>query len=826
MLHLLRKTRTPFVKTGLLTFILLFTLSRLLAQQQDSTTHSIFNDTLQIGEIIISAKTAIKINKDTISYQVDSFYKDPLATTEDVLKRLPGVEVSRDGTITINGKTVTKLYINGKEYDADDLTSITQNLPAEILEKIQVADYHSEEASFSGRKETAENKVINLQFKKKYKSGIYGRGAVGYGTKDRYQSGLFGNYMSKEGSRVTAIGNINNTGMSDVSNSFNNNAWRSPGVRNERKANINFSNNINPKWKLSGGYYFDNHTNSLTSSTLRNTYLANDSILLQEQQQNTVSQNNSHRLNLRSRWKPNEKLRINNDISISYRNQNADNNNSDITYQNEQRLIDFQRTTTVTNNNDDINLRLSNTVMKAFAKEKRTLIIRAFATYSNKENKGNNTTSNSYTMPLSSNTVINLINGNNKNLSTNVGIRYSEPIGKRNLLSLDYNNTYDNSNNNREVLLENNGATITDTAQSRTYENINIEHNIGLTYQYTTDRFYTTLGFQLLPYDRKTTDPINSNNNVAQKGINYAPSLHVQYDLSKTQNIGLGYNGRINTPNLNQLQPVPDYTDSLNIYIGNPNLKPEISNTISLNYRNYKPSGANTNINLHGSWYQQKITNNVIITNSKRETRPINADGNYSLSSSISNTVPILKKKIRLTTSIQGSLQNNVSVVNNILQKRKNYLISPRIRMVFFLEDIYEGSLTYNYSWNKTITTNSTNNLLQTHNLSQQGSFILPFNITWKYDISYISNNGLNQDFEQDFLLINTSVDKEFKKIKGLFLSIQAFDIFNKYPTVQRNINDNYYEDVAVNRIGSYYMLSLIYRFTSFPAAREVPELF
>ncbi|MBZ0100276.1 MAG: hypothetical protein K8F30_14445, partial [Taibaiella sp.] len=153
----------------ILSFLLSFT-----AFAQRDTTRSQTLDTLQLGEIVISAKTAVRIHGDTVSYRVDSFITDPLANTEDVLKRLPGVEVSREGKITIEGKPVNKLFINGKEYFADDLANVIRNLPAEVIEKIQVTDWRDEDAQFTGNKENATEKVVNLQMKKKYSGGVYG----------------------------------------------------------------------------------------------------------------------------------------------------------------------------------------------------------------------------------------------------------------------------------------------------------------------------------------------------------------------------------------------------------------------------------------------------------------------------------------------------------------------------------------------------------------------------------------------------------------------------------------------------------------------------
>ncbi len=800
--------------------ILSFLLSFTALAQQD-TTRSQTLDTLQLGEIVISAKTAVRIHGDTVSYRVDSFITDPLANTEDVLKRLPGVEVSREGKITIEGKPVNKLFINGKEYFADDLANVIRNLPAEVIEKIQVTDWRDEDAQFTGNKENATEKVVNLQMKKKYSGGVYGRAGAGYGTKGRYQAGLFANYMSGDALRLTAIGNANNNGVSDVSNDnggANNTSWRSPGVRTEQRGNFNFSYDRNKKFQLNGAYRFSNNDNYLERSSFRTTYLPADSLLLQQQDNRQNSGTQQHSLSLRSNYKFSEKTSLRTVLSGRVSNQSSVRNTEDITYEDSTRDVIFLRRTDATSDRYGSSISVANSFMKGFTKKGRTLLVNLNLGYNGSDVASANDNLNRYFTTPSINEVRNRSDETGNSFNSYAGFTYTEPLNEYNSLSLSYSNNFSRSKSDREVDVATNGVYTRDSIQSRGYENTNINNKIGLNYQYSKEKLAAGAGFETEPYSRKSLLTTGIGNDVEQAGVNYFPKLFARYNISKSSQLSLGYNGGITPPSITQLQPIPDYTDSLNIFIGNPQLRPEVSNNISLRYANNDTkTGRNTWAFVQGSWVNSKIINNTELTGSRRTTTPVNADGNYNLSASVNRMEPFIKKKLRATFSLQGNLANNVSIVNGQMQQITNYTVAPGLRMTWFNDKWFEGSLDYSYRLNRVEGATQSNNTLQAHDLTHDGTFILPLGFRLSYYLSYMVNKGLAQNFQQEFFLFNAMADKTFIRPRGLSLRVQAFDVFNNYPTVQRNIGDNYYEDVSVNRVGSYLMFSLVYKFTSFP---------
>ena len=814
-----------------LIIILFFLLPAVSFAQQDSLKKKL-SDTLYMKEVVIVTKTAVRVHGDTTDYNVDSFNTDPLANTEDVLKRLPGVEISREGKITVNGKPVTKLFINGKEYLSDDLSGVIKNLPAEILEKIQVADFQDEDDKFTGSKDNSEEKAINLQMKKKFSGGVYGRANAGYGTKDRYQASAFANYMDDGPLQLTAMGGGGNTGTSDIGGDdggdANSTSFARPGTSVARDATVGFSYEKKKKLTISGNYRYYSRDNYLTRSSFRTTYLPNDSLLLQQESNEQNSLSKGHTIYGRSKWDITENTSLSTRVYAKVAESENNRKGNDITYQDEVAdVINFERANANTSQRDNNYYSIYNSVRHKFKKEGRRVYISANLKYSDADNVGEIRNLNSYYNPTSINSVDNRTEGANNHYTAIGNVYYTEPLGEKNKLIARYTYDYQYSDNENNVLVRNNDVYIQDTNQSRGFKNENADQTVGLTYQYNGDKLTSGVGFSAQPYSRTSVQTSGIGNDIEQRGTNYFPRVYSKYKFTKTSQLSFNYNGGIKQPTINQLQNVPNYTDSLNIYIGNPQLRPELNNGIRLRYGNANvKTGRNFWTSFAGTWVSNKIVNSTEITNSKRTTTPVNANGNYAADATVSHTEPIIKKILTTTGYLRGRWSNNVTITNNVLQNIGNYSIYTGIKVNSFSGKWYEGTVSYDYRWNKVQgATQQTqlvaNNVFQTHDITHDGTFIFPKGIRFSYYLSYMVNKGLAQDFQQEFFLMNMMLNKTFSKPKGLSVRLHGFDVFNNYPTIQRNMSDNYYEDVEVNRLGSYFMLSIVYKFTSFPEKKN-----
>lgn len=398
------------------------------------------NNAITLNEFTFVLKRPIIFSGDTINYTVDSFSSNRSATIEDILKRLPGIDVDANGKISMQGKAITKLFLNGKEYSASNLQVLSQNIPANVIDIIQVTDWYDENEKISGMKKGTEEKMLNLKFKDKYAKGLIDKFSVGFGNVQRYQVNNFINWMNGN-SRITSIVDMNNTGRP---NGLNGNALKNrsvPGLSKNKDLNINFSFEKNKKLKLSGTYEFEQKDNQTRRSLFRTTYLPGDSILLKNQYSEITSLTNHNRLNLRQTYKANNRTTFITELKVSCEETESSENASDTTAITES-IPSFSRTSTSKERFSSTSIKLFNIVQKRFKKEGRVMLIN-FQGILDKNDRADTTNfDNRYYLPHSTS-----FNSSDKqeaanNLNTQFGIQYTEPIFGNSLLSIKWNYLY------------------------------------------------------------------------------------------------------------------------------------------------------------------------------------------------------------------------------------------------------------------------------------------------------------------------------------------------------------------------------------------------
>lgn len=806
----------PMQKLWLL--LLLYSMPSITKGQDKEVPNSKRNDTFSMAEIVILARTKLRISGDTITYTVDSFYNNPLGTTEDALKRIPGVEVSDDGKITIQGKDVSKIFINGKEYDAGDLRTITQNIPAAVLEKIQVADWRNEDMEFAGIKEPSDQMAINLEYKEEYKTALHGRSIAGYGSHKRYQGSLYGNYNSEKW-RTTVIGNVNNTGNRvGTANSTQSQTTHSntpPGINEIKNVNLNFLYDPDRKIKLSGSYELSENQTTLLQSALRTTYLPNDSLLHRNHSQNSEKQNLNHAVRLKSTYDVNERLKMISELRM--RHQTSENTSAqfDSTYYDTQDFIAFRRQVSDQGNSTSPSGSISHTIQKRFKKEGRVLSFRLRADYRNEDNEDINRNVNEYFEPVPNVSHI-VFNGNegNKKFNSLLRIQFAEAITEKSKLSIIYTKTITSEKNTREVWKGDGYSWRFDSLQSQGYKTKNLENTFGFIYQYAVGDFSVHAGLDVQHYNRQNNSLNEGGTDINQSNTNYFPKTSIQYSLSKQSRINLGYNGSVIAPDLRLLQPIIDYTDSLNIYIGNPHLKPVRNNNISLAYRFMRREHQLLWIRIRSDWQHQQIINQTEQSATHITTTPVIANGAFAYHLNFHYSQFVVPGKIKSSLGFLASYSKKISITNGVFQPILYFMYQPEIKVFSMSQQSFDGDVAYRFTYNN-ITTSSiqTNRSTYTHTISTKGTLSLPLNFNVGYLLNFTMTEGLASKFDNRFLLANVTLDKSFSKPKGLSVRLQAFDIFNGYPTVLRTFSENYYEDKSVNRIGNYYLFSLIYQF-------------
>lgn len=810
------KINIPNLVCKILYLMILYLPVNVFAQSVDSLNIGII-DTVRLSEIIITAKIDVSVKSDTISYTVDSFNNIQSANTEDVLKRLPGMVVSQNGDVSMNGKKVTKIYINGIQYYTPDIRMITQNMPADILQKIQVYDWRSDEEVATGYKYRKGEKVLNLVFKEKYNAGLFGKLKAGAGEKSRYECGGIINYLGARGEQANLISDINNTNLSTNSSS---NALYNNGIRTQQKYNANLSKKLNDRNTLSVSYDFSKVKTALKEESFRKTFLSDNSELLKKSDKvdynETVSQNLQINNFLRGKF-----MDVRTSVSVTYVETGNKGQMFDSVSTTQASNSSFNRSTALNSNTTNAQLKIQNEFIKHFDKKGRVLNLKTSYLNSTRNSQKENTIVNN---TIASNVYHNTSLNKYVNNDIEIDLRYSEPIGTKGLIFLTYKNSlligngkttvfFDTNSNNTLVNAE--ASLVIDSNQSRVISNRYNYSPVGLSYQYSDNRFTIGCGLEAQIYKRKNQTVLNM---PVESGINYAPLLYTRYSISRRSNLDVNYGSSIILPTIYQLQSTPDYTDSLNIYQGNSELKPETNNDISISYNSINLKTNTTSwLNININWSKNMITEQTDNYINKKITRPVNTDGNYNIALSGSYSLSIIPKIFKVDFVAQANMTKKTIITNSTIQKNRYYTISPGARLSYYSKKIYTNDLMYFFSYSQT-SQSLTGRKLQTHNLTNSGTFNMPFNLNLGYQFTYISNKGVYQNWQEDFFLVNLSADLLIKKIPGLTVGVKAIDLFNSYPNNVRLIKDNYIEEKSSNRLGRFIIFSLSYRFNYFPA--------
>ena len=809
-----------------------------LADLQTINLHQSFKT---LDEVVVT-QAPIRVSGDTIAYRADAFKTKPNATAEDLLKKLPGVQVERDGSIKAQGETVQKVYVDGKEFFGNDPKLATKNLTADMIDQVEVYDDMSDQAKFNGVDDGSRSKAINLKLKKDKKKGIFGKASVGYGTDDRYESSLSANFF-KGATKVSVIARANNTNnigfsnndmlgiMSSVMGGGGGGGFTMGGTGNtggngltkNATAGFNYSDVWSKKFDINGSYFFNNTGNTNYSKSYRQTFFPNDSTVNRNQQSYSNSTNNNHRLNLRLTYNidsfssliytPN----LNFQSTESFRNDTTESfstKNEITSRENDSRSI---RTNNGTGNN------LSNNLLyrRRFAKKGRTISLNLSSTVSTNDRDGL-TDSRIGTYYNGIKYKDSLINRQNiQNTSSNnygVSLSYTEPFGRNKVLELNYGYNNNTSESDREVYDLNRLSgkyDVKNLQQTNLFENTNESHRIGSNFRVTQKKYNYQLGVSVQNTLLRSNN-ISKKSLVSQNAFNFFPTASFNYQFARSKSFRFNYRGNSRQPGVNQLQPIRDDSNPLYQTEGNPALRQEYSNNFSISYNKFDMiKFRNFFFNANFSNTYNKIVNSVEqIGRGIQLSRPVNADGAYNGRGNFNVGFPINKLKGgNFNTNTSVSLSRDVSFADKIKNFTNNLNIGEYLRLSYNYKEKLDLGIGVNGNYNSVKNTLQTRNNTSyyTYAASADISYNFPKNLILSTDADYTTNTGLAKGFNQSYLLWNAGLAKQVLKNKRGELKLSVFDILKQNRSVRRNFSDNYIEDVENSVLQRFFMLSFTY---------------
>ncbi|MET7030541.1 outer membrane beta-barrel protein [Sediminicola luteus] len=797
------------------------------------------------GVQVTGERVPITIKKDTLEFNADSFKTRPDATVEDVLKKLPGVEVDGDGKITVNGKEVSQVLVNGQVFFSNDPKVVTKSLPKEIINKIQITDTKTKTQEFTGEAGDGETKTINLTIKEDKNNGYLGRLAAGYGTDDRYQlNGLVNYFNGQERMSVIAgSNNINNSGFSFdeiydmVGNSsggvtFNNSgAFRigdmsfgfGQGITTSSNVGASYANQQKDKYEVNGNYFFAYSDSFNDEKTSRENILP-DGRFFTDSETNFNGNTNSNQGSANLEFDIDKTFRISLEPSINISRTNSVNERTTLSSDENGNAINSNSSLT---RDDGYQSRFSNELTLFKKLDTLGRYVRLSITNDNRLNRNEsnfNSIRNTFGDDASQDILDQQTNNNTKNDSYSAELTYRQVLVKD--LFLDFGYEYENfQQNNTKFVFDFDPATLGydnfNQLQSSDFKFSNIQQTPSLGLQRNNKKFR----FGVTAYYKITTlenFDVIQNSAFEKTYENILFRANANYAIGENKSLSLWSNSRLNTPTVNQLQPIPNVSDPLNIVVGNQNLAPAVSNQTYINYNNYNWK-ERTGLYAYLGIFTEKGRVSPITTTTEdllRTTTYDNIDGNYNLNGGFSLSKQIKKDStytLKYSIKPYFGYNKNIGFTNGSRLEAYALSLSPRVSATFNFRELVELEPEYGITFNDTrynLDGVEDVNFIS-HNVGFKATTYWPENIVWGNDINYSYNGNVGPGFDRDALFWNMSLGVQMLK-NNVTLKVSAYDLLNQNINTRRTTGQDFIQDFQGTVLQRYFMFSVTFKFDQF----------
>ena len=821
-------------------------------------------DATVMAEAVVEGKMPeMTVVDDTVAYNADAFKLPEGSMVEELIKKLPGIVVDDNGNYTFNGKNISQILVDGKEFFGNNRNLVLQNIPAEIVDKVKAYDRKSDMARITGIDDGNERTVLDLTIKKDKKKGLFGRTDGAYGTHDRYNGNLNANSF-KGDQKFSFVGNASNTqgnGLTDRQRLGTTMNWEN------KKVELNGS--------LSGEFQ---QSSSASQSNTQNFELKNSAYSASRNSSDSHSGNVGFQYKVE--WKPDSTWNILFRPEFNYGKNRSSGSNESATWNDDpfqfsptplDDYLDLAKQIGVNhrlgdnwNKSKNINASAELQVNKRLKKPGRNITLNLGGGYGDSDNQGNSYSQTDYYLLQALNGgdstyhKVQYNRGANYNYNFNVRFSYSEPIAYQTFLQLTYNYRYNFRDNDRDVrsifdpyndILGVNTSNydqffdspyvVQDKQQCSYTRNIGQNHDVRLQLRMNRTRFRLTVGANLQPqiskvdYQKGRIDTL-----LRRTVVNASPVVNFQYRFSRQEQLELRYNASTGWPNITDM--IPDTLNDanpLNIRIGNAELKPSFTQHVNFDYRRtvneYQRTSA---VNLQFNTTRNSTTNRTEYNEvtGGRVTMPVNVNGNWNASSSFNfNTALDQKKHWRINTYTQASFSNSVGY---LYRSKDKMTVENKTRSGNFRE---RARLTFRQDWesgwqvevnaggeflyNLNRSTNATASNLDHHEFRYGGSFQIttPWGMTIGSDMQQQSRRGYSDAaMNTNHLIWNGSISQRFLPRRQLTVSLQAVDILDERDDVNRNVSATSRTDTQNAMVRSYVLLSANWRFGRFGGRR------
>lgn len=802
---------------------------------------------------------------DTTQYNADAFKTNPDATAQDLLTKMPGVVVE-NGTVKAQGEEVKKVLVDGKEFFSDDPNIALQNLPAEIIDKVQVFDDQSDQSKFTGFNDGNTTKTLNIVTRSGKSNGEFGKVYGGYGSDDRYISGGNMNFFNGN-QRISLIGlsnNINQQNFSSqdilgvVGNTSNRRrgggGFRSRGggsspedfmvgmqngISQTHAIGLNFIDEWGDKLKLNGSYFF-NQTDNVSNNTLTRSYFSSDAdAQFYEEFDNTSSVNTNHRFNVRLEYDIDDRNSIILQPRLSLQQNSSNSSVLALTSIGGTELSDIQN---LTNSNTE-GYSFSNNLLfrHRFEKRGRTISLRFNTSLNDQEGVNDLYSSARYFTSVDS---LELIDQRTNQLTEgrtfSGNLTYTEPLGRgmSKMLMLSYSPSHTLSTSDQSVFAldtVSDAYSLLDTSLTNVFESTYFTQTAGLGFMYRKNRDFnlmTRINFQYATLNGLQQYPTDLD--ITREFQNILPMVGMRLNISSTSNFRTFYRTSTNAPSISQLQNVIDNSNPLLLSTGDPDLEQEYSHFFVARYSLTIPKSEHSLFAvIRGETKQDYIANSTVLV--RRDTTiadvdvaagaqlnsPVNLDGYYNISSFLTYGLPLDKLKSNLNISAGLTYNRTPGLINgaeNIASTRNfngGFVLGSNISKYIDFTVSYTGNL--NLVDNSLVPEENYDYFY--HQAGVKLNYLTKSGLVFNTQLDQSFYNGLTDGFNQNFLLWNAGIGYKFMKDDAAELKISIFDILGQNQSISRFVTETYVEDSQTDVLQRYLMLSFTYTFRNFRAS-------
>jgi hypothetical protein len=830
--------------------------------------------TTSLKEVNIVEKTPpVQQKDDTTQFNAGSYKVNPDASAEDLIRKMPGMDLS-SGKPQAQGEQVAKVLVDGKPFFGDDPTSSLKNLPAEVIDKIQVYDEKSEQSQFTGFDDGNTSKTINIITKPGRRQGVFGRVYGGYGTEQKYNAGGNINYFEGD-RRISLIGQTNNVNIQNFSSQdllgissgsggrgFGGGGRRGgdgpsgggmggggnsnfmtgsqSGISKTNAIGFNYSDKWGKKIDVTASYFYNNTNNVNDQITRRNYVLPSRTGQAYDEESKATTNNYNHRFNMRFNYTIDSFNSILFIPSLSAQRNNSTSYLTGQTLEGNSRLLN-STTNTYNSELSGYNFNSMFLYRHKFRKKGRTLSLWANGGYN--ENDGNTKLYALNRIAELNDTTDQESSIDKKGWNINSNLNYTEPLSRKSFLQVQYGLNYQQSESDKrtyDYTPLTGDYTDANTLLSNKFSTNYITNKGGITYRFMDSSFNFNIGVDFQNANLNNERLLPYNNTLTRSFNNILPSARLQYNFDKKKILRLFYRTSTNAPSVDQLQDVINNTNPLQLSSGNPDLVQSYDHRLNIRYNATNTNAGSTFFAMLSGTATQNyignstiiaqdsmVVNNVILPPGGQYSKPVNMDGYYNIRSFATYGLPVSVLKSNFNVNASAGYIRTPGMIND----EKNYANNTSFGLGLVLSSNISEKIDFTISSNSnynivrnTLNTASNNTFLnQSSRLSL--NYIFWKGIVFNTELNHQYYTGLSEGFNQNYLLWNMSVAKKLFKNQQGEIRLSVYDLLKQNNSIVPTVTETYTQYTQTNVLQQYFMLTFTYNLRFFKGGASMKDV-